>query len=67
MRTNQVHRLPVIDAGGRIVGILSLTDLAQEAGRETGTRKRAITFGAVGETLAAVCRPRSAGTIDVAA
>jgi CBS domain-containing protein len=67
MRANQVHRLPVIDASGRIVGILSLNDLAQEAGREAGTRKRAITFGEVGETLGMVCRPRGARSIEVAA
>jgi CBS domain-containing protein len=67
MRANQVHRLPVVDAGGRIVGILSLNDLAHEAGRAAGTRKPAITFADVGETLGAVCKPRTARTIDVAA
>jgi CBS domain-containing protein len=67
MRDNQVHRLPVIDAGGHIVGIVSLNDLAQEAGRETMTKKRAITFGEVGETLAAVRRPRSPHSVNVAA
>jgi CBS-domain-containing membrane protein len=67
MRDNQVHRLPVVDAGGRIVGIVSLNDLAQEASRETLARKRAISFGEVGETLAAVCRPRSARSVNVAA
>ena len=67
MRDNQVHRLPVIDAAGRLVGIVSLNDLAQEAGRDMMTKKRAITFGEVGETLAAVCRPRSARRVNAAA
>lgn len=58
MRASQVHRLPVIDAGDRIVGILSLHDLAHAAARETGTKKGAITLAAVGETLAAICVPR---------
>jgi CBS domain-containing protein len=67
MRENQVHRLPVIDAGGRIVGIVSLNDLAQEAGRETMAKKRAISFGDIGQTLAAVCRPRGTRRVNIAA
>jgi CBS domain-containing protein len=67
MRANQVHRLPVIDGGGHLVGILSLNDLAQEAAREMAARKREITFAEVGETLGAVCHPRRSGTIAVAA
>jgi CBS domain-containing protein len=29
MRTNRLHRLPVVDVGGRLVGMLSLADLAK--------------------------------------
>jgi CBS domain-containing protein len=66
MRINQVHRLPVVDAGEHLVGILSLNDVAQEARLEAAAHKRGVTFGEVGETLAAVCRPRHASLIAAA-
>jgi len=67
MRANQVHRLPVIDAGGHLAGILSLNDIAEEARREATAKKRDVTFAEIGETLEAVCRPRSSRSIEVAA
>lgn len=67
MRANQVHRLPVLDAGARLVGLLSLNDLAQEAGHEMGAKKPEITFADVGETLEAVCKQRPSRAIAVAA
>jgi CBS domain-containing protein len=67
MRANQVHRLPVVDAAGRLVGILSLNDLAEAARHELAAKKRALTFAEVGETLEAVCRPRQARVIAAAA
>ncbi len=38
MREKQVRRLPVVDAEKRPVGILTLNDLAREAGRVSGRR-----------------------------
>jgi CBS domain-containing protein len=67
MRANQVHRLPVIDAGGRLVGILSLNDLAQEAVREAAKRRRDVSLAEIGETLGIVCKPRRAAAIAAAA
>jgi CBS domain-containing protein len=67
MQANQVHRLPVIDAGSRLVGIISLNDLAQEAGHQAAAKKREIMLAEVGETLGAVCRPRGAQGITVTA
>ena len=67
MRANQVHRLPVVDAGDRLIGILSLNDLAQEAGDEVGAKKREITFVEIGETLEAICKPRAPRTMAAAA
>jgi CBS domain-containing protein len=60
MREAQVRRLPVVDRGERLLGLLSLADLAEEAAheRERRGRKREITEAEVGETLAAICRPR---------
>jgi CBS domain-containing protein len=37
MRTNRLHRLPVVDVGGQLVGMLSLSDIARcsdASGRE---------------------------------
>ena len=64
MRENQVRRLPVLDQNEHLVGILSLNDVAREAQREASKGKRAeVTEDAVAETLAAVCKPRSAHEI----
>lgn len=38
MSEKQVRRLPVVDGQGRVLGILSLNDLAREAGRFAGGR-----------------------------
>ena len=57
MRSRQIRRVPVTDREGRLVGIVSLADLARDAG---GAETPA---GEIGATLAAICepsRPRSA-------
>jgi CBS domain-containing protein len=59
MRTNQVRRLPVVDDAGRLVGLLSLADIAREARREMLQRVRDIEGIEVAATLAAVCRSRA--------
>ncbi|MGE0712348.1 MAG: CBS domain-containing protein [Planctomycetota bacterium] len=55
MRRNQVRRLPVTAKGGRLVGIISLNDLAREAARKGGKLDRA----EVVETLAAISQPHA--------
>ena len=50
MALRQLRRLPVVDAAGRAVGIVSLNDLARE---ESGERA-----SGVASTLAAICQPR---------
>ena len=61
MRMAQVRRLPVVDDEGRLLGVLSLSDLAQEASREREPRgKGPIREAEVGETLARISLPRAA-------
>jgi len=55
MRDAQVRRLPVVDSDGRVVGMISLADLAREAVRESGSAAQEITETQVGDTLAAIC------------
>jgi CBS-domain-containing membrane protein len=58
MRSGQVRRLPVIDADGALVGIVSLADLARLAAPETGRKKRDLSGQEVAGTLAAICATR---------
>ena len=60
MREARVRRLPVTDAQGRMIGILSLNDLAREAQRQTGRAKPELSSIELTETLAEICQPRTA-------
>ena len=55
MREARVRRLPVIDEKDRLVGVISLADLAQEA--RITTNELDIARSEVGDTLAAICAP----------
>lgn len=56
MGLHRIRRLPVITTDGRLVGILSLSDLAREASRQRSRKKKAdVTVDGVSKTLAAVC------------
>lgn len=58
MRDAQVRRLPVVDSEGRVIGMISLADLASEAARECAPgASKEITETEVGDTLAAICQP----------
>lgn len=57
MREAQIRRLPVIDEEGRLIGMISLADLAREAAREVKTGAAEISENEVGDTLAAICEP----------
>jgi CBS domain-containing protein len=58
MRSQQVRRLPVLDADSRLVGMVSLNDLAREAERHVGRKGRAVSAEEITVTLAAVSRAR---------
>lgn len=58
MRTHRVRRLPVVAADGRLVGILSINDLAREAAREHAPQTREVSPEGLTETLAVICEPR---------
>lgn len=57
MSEARIRRLPVIDDQGSLVGMISLADLSQEAARERSVGKSDVAEAAVGDTLAAICRP----------
>ena len=57
MRTHQIRRLPVVDEGGGLVGLLSLSDIVREAARQSHFRFRSVFAGETAHTLAAVSFP----------
>lgn len=61
MRDNKVHRLPVCDQAGKLVGIVSLSDLARANGRKAsgGGTGRAVRSSEIAEVLAALSEPRA--------
>lgn len=52
-RERQLRRLPVVDADGRLVGILAMADLVRAAAQ----RKRPISAAEVFKTFASICGP----------
>lgn len=58
MRRAQVRRLPVVDDGGALLGIVSLADLGREASASSEpSQARDVSNSAVGDTLAAIVEP----------
>jgi len=67
MQETLVRRLPVIDASDRVIGVISLADLAREAARKPGSLNRAISTGSVGSLLASICDPHQVAVLAPAA
>jgi CBS domain-containing protein len=63
MRLKQVHRLPVTDNDDRVVGVISLNDIAQASQSEA--RAREVSSTGVAETAAAISRPRGQHGLSV--
>jgi len=57
MAAHQVRRVPVVDAEGKAVGVVSIDDLAKESVQPDSRIKQGM--AKVTQTLAAICRPRS--------
>jgi CBS domain-containing protein len=66
LRMHQVRRLPVVDNGDQLVGMLSLADAAREAAREHGRKGREVTDTRIGEVLEAISMPRGPHGVAVA-
>ncbi len=58
MRSKRVRRLPVIDAKERLIGLLSLNDVARAAQHQRGRRVPEVAGEEVVSTLGAICEPR---------
>jgi CBS domain-containing protein len=58
MRDKQVRRLPVVDDGGHIVGIVTLGDIARYSRLHTARNAATITDAQVAGAFAAICEPR---------
>lgn len=60
MRKHRVRRVPIVDAMGRLVGIVSLNDLARRS-HLGGNRTDGLSAANVIDTLAAICEPNERG------
>ena len=58
MRSKRIHRLPVLDGGGRLRGILSLNDIARHTQR-THRQRNGLSGDTIAQTLAAICEPHA--------
>ena len=57
MAEKQIRRVPVLDAAGKPLGILSMNDLAIESARSSSPLKHGMSR--LVHTLAPICRPRA--------
>jgi CBS domain-containing protein len=67
MRSRQVRRLPVVDADGKLLGVLSISDLAIAAMPSKGakaTKKKPVAASDVGETLGAISSPGGSSKVE---
>lgn len=58
MRSKKVRRLPVVDTKDKVVGLLSLNDVARTAQHQLGRRVPDVAGDEVVSTLGAICEPR---------
>ena len=58
MQERQIRRLPVIDGDGRLLGVVSLADLAYQMAHMQTFGGDGMSWVSIGRTLSAVCEPR---------
>jgi len=58
MRTYRIRRVPIVDADGRLIGLVSLSDLVREAMSERSRRHPDVPGDEIVCTLASICEPR---------
>jgi len=58
MSQHQVRRLPVVGEAGRLVGLISLSDLARVAARDVSRLRPAVSARELSAALGAICKPR---------
>lgn len=58
MEVYQIHRVPVVDQIGKLVGVVSLKDLAKEAWLEKGIRYPEMTEAKIGEIIETIATSR---------
>jgi len=63
MRRSQLHRLPVLDDAGQLIGVLSLADVAREATRDPGSKRQGVSAREIGETLCAISQAREIAAV----
>jgi CBS-domain-containing membrane protein len=62
MASRQLRRLPVIDRFGKLVGVVTLSDLVRHA-QATNTLRRTFAGAKLARVLAKVCAPRAAPAV----
>jgi len=67
LQTKQLHRLPVLDDHGQLVGVIGLADIVREATHEGARASRADMAEAIAKTLGAISAPRSRREVVAAA
>ena len=58
MESNQLHRLPVVDAHNQLVGIITLADIAREAQRERHVGRIAVSELQLADAIEAISKSR---------
>jgi CBS domain-containing protein len=64
MRRKQIRRIPVLDSSQRVVGIVSLADIARSVGTQPRSAISALSATEVTATLANICR-RERGSAEL--
>lgn len=67
MTERQVRRVPVVNAEGNLLGILSLADLVRQTGPGSPRTSGRVTESEIGKTLAGICVRRSRAEVPTLA